>query len=94
MKNESNKSRSDKEKKTKGPQPDKGPSYHPGSTTQGGSDFGQGSSNLGAASYKQGSTRNDGANYNNEDWISDDANQTPPPLPDSKYDFSNEQGKR
>ncbi|MBS1587683.1 MAG: hypothetical protein JSS82_19275 [Bacteroidetes bacterium] len=40
--------------------------FKPGSTTQGGSDFGQGSSNLGPESYEQGSEKNEGSNYNNE----------------------------
>jgi len=41
-------------------------SFHPGSTTQGGSNFGQGSLHLGKPSYKQGSEKNAGANYANE----------------------------
>lgn len=39
---------------------------HPGSTTQGGSNFGQGSNDLGKYSDKQGSEENAGANYSNE----------------------------
>ena len=39
---------------------------HPGSTTQGGSNFGQGSSQLGKKSIHQGEVKNDGANYDNE----------------------------
>jgi len=41
-------------------------SIHPGSTTQGGSDFGQGSSQLGKKSLKQGSEKGKGSNYDNE----------------------------
>lgn len=63
------------------PKPDKGPTFHHGSTTQGGSDFGQGSSNLGVGSYQQGSTSNDGSTYEGERWVSDDANDEPPPVP-------------
>ncbi len=42
-------------------------SFHPGSTTQGGSDFGQGSHQLGKKSLKQGEEKNDGSNYDNEE---------------------------
>jgi hypothetical protein len=41
-------------------------SFHPGSTIQGGSNFGQGSNDLGKHSYRQGSEKNEGANYGNE----------------------------
>jgi len=41
-------------------------SFHEGSTTQGGSNYGQGSSDLGPESYKQGSEKNKGADYKNE----------------------------
>ena len=44
-------------------------SYHYGSTTQGGSNFGQGSMHLGKKEiykYKQGSESNKGSNYSNE----------------------------
>ena len=40
--------------------------YHHGSTTQGGSNFGQGSLQLGKQANKQGSESNKGANYNRE----------------------------
>ena len=40
--------------------------FHPGSTTQGGSNFGQGSHQLAGDTYHQGSTSNRGANYENE----------------------------
>jgi hypothetical protein len=40
--------------------------YHHGTTTQGGSNFGQGSLDLGKHSYRQGSEKNEGANYGNE----------------------------
>jgi len=39
---------------------------HPGSTTQGGSNFGQGSSQLGKKSFNQGSKSGKGSNYENE----------------------------
>lgn len=42
------------------------PAYHPGSTTQGGSNYGQGSYQLGKAANKQGSEMNRGVNYGNE----------------------------
>jgi len=42
------------------------PTYHTGSTVQGGSDFGQGSHYLAGDAYKQGQVKNDGANYGNE----------------------------
>jgi len=42
---------------------------HPGSTTQGGSNFGQGSTQLGNSSIGQGSELNKGASYEGEeDW--------------------------
>jgi hypothetical protein len=41
-------------------------SFHSGSTTQGGSNFGQGSSQLGGQAYHQGDTGNTGSNYDNE----------------------------
>lgn len=41
-------------------------SFHPGSTTQGGSNYGQGSGYLGPSSYKQGSETGKGTNYENE----------------------------
>lgn len=41
-------------------------SYHTGSTTQGGSNFGQGSHQLGGESYHQGDVANRGSNYDNE----------------------------
>jgi len=41
-------------------------SFHPGSTTQGGSNYGQGSHHLGGESYHQGDTANAGSNYSNE----------------------------
>lgn len=40
--------------------------YHHGTTTQGGSDFGQGSMQLGKQANKQGSEKNTGSNYANE----------------------------
>ncbi|HEY4286783.1 MAG TPA: hypothetical protein VGN00_06755 [Puia sp.] len=40
--------------------------FHHGSTTQGGSDFGQGSMQLGKDGNKQGSESNSGSNYGNE----------------------------
>lgn len=40
--------------------------YHHGTTTQAGSNFGQGSLDLGKHSYRQGSEKNEGANYGNE----------------------------
>jgi hypothetical protein len=40
--------------------------YHHGSTTQGGSNFGQGSMQLGKRANKQGSEGNSGSNYGNE----------------------------
>jgi hypothetical protein len=39
---------------------------HPGSTTQGGSNFGQGSSQLSKDSYKQGNKAGKGSNYEHE----------------------------
>ncbi len=39
---------------------------HPGSTTQGGSNFGQGSSQLGKKSLHQGEEKNDGSSYEGE----------------------------
>ena len=41
-------------------------SFFPGSTTQGGSNYGQGSGYLGPSSYKQGSETGKGTNYENE----------------------------
>ncbi len=41
-------------------------SFHPGSTTQGGSNYGQGSHYLAGDTYHQGRTANNGANYENE----------------------------
>ncbi|MES2704883.1 MAG: hypothetical protein V4649_19765 [Bacteroidota bacterium] len=55
-------------------EPDIRPSFYPGSTTQGGSNFGQGSSNLGNKSAKQGDSASSGANYDNERWEADDVN--------------------
>jgi len=40
--------------------------YHHGSTTQGGSNFGQGSNQLGKDGNRQGSESGKGANYGNE----------------------------
>lgn len=40
--------------------------FHHGSTTQGGSNYGQGSDDLPKQSNKQGSESNDGSNYANE----------------------------
>jgi len=40
--------------------------YHHGSTTQGGSNFGQGSAQLGKEGNRQGSESGKGANYGNE----------------------------
>ena len=40
--------------------------YHHGSTTQGGSNFGQGSLQLGRRANKQGSESGKGANYDHE----------------------------
>jgi len=40
--------------------------FHTGSTTQGGSNFGQGSMQLGKEGNKQGSESNSGSNYGNE----------------------------
>jgi hypothetical protein len=84
-KNKGNKNRNDLNKDNKrikrgGPEPDKKAVYHPGSTTQGGSDFGQGSSYLGSKSYKQGSVANEGSTYEGERWVSDDVNDEPPPV--------------
>jgi hypothetical protein len=39
---------------------------HPGSTTQGGSNFGQGSSQLGKKAIHQGEEKSDGSSYDNE----------------------------
>ena len=39
---------------------------HPGSTTQGGSNFGQGSSQLGKKALHQGEKKSDGSSYDNE----------------------------
>ncbi|HEY2349324.1 MAG TPA: hypothetical protein VGH64_09920 [Puia sp.] len=50
-------------------------SFHPGSTTQGGSDFGQGATSLGDAK-KQGSEKNDGADYGNESGWNNEALRT------------------
>ena len=41
-------------------------SYHHGSTTQGGSNYGQGSMQLGRNANKQGSEGSSGSSYNNE----------------------------
>lgn len=41
-------------------------SYHHGSTTQGGSNYGQGSMQLGRNANKQGSEGTSGSNYDNE----------------------------
>jgi hypothetical protein len=41
-------------------------SFHHGSTTQGGSNFGQGSMQLGKDANQQGSESNDGASYEDE----------------------------
>ncbi|MDP4149100.1 MAG: hypothetical protein Q8927_12735 [Bacteroidota bacterium] len=41
-------------------------SFHHGSTTQGGSDFGQGSMQMGRYGNAQGSESNEGANYDGE----------------------------
>jgi len=58
-----------KKKETK-PEPKEGKpnraSFHHGSTTQGGSDFGQGSMQMGRYGNAQGSESNDGANYDGE----------------------------
>lgn len=40
--------------------------YHHGSTTQAGSDYGQGSNDLGDHATEQGSESSDGSNYSNE----------------------------
>jgi hypothetical protein len=40
--------------------------FYPGSTTQGGSNFGQGSSQLGKDGNKQGSESSSGSDYGNE----------------------------
>ncbi len=40
---------------------------HPGSTTQGGSNFGQGSSQLGKKAIHQGEEKSDGSDYENEE---------------------------
>lgn len=40
--------------------------FHHGSTTQGGSNFGQGSMQLGRNANKQGSESNSGSDYDNE----------------------------
>lgn len=40
--------------------------FHHGSTTQAGSNYGQGSNDLGKHADKQGSESNDGSNYGNE----------------------------
>ena len=50
--------------------------FHHGSTTQGGSDFGQGSGQLGKDGGKQGSESNDGANYNGEQGWDNEALRT------------------
>jgi hypothetical protein len=39
---------------------------HPGSTTQGGSNFGQGSSQLGKDAIHQGEQKSEGSDYKNE----------------------------
>lgn len=49
---------------------------HPGSTVQGGSNFGQGSSQLGKQAIKQGEEKNDGANYANETGWNNEALRT------------------
>ena len=41
-------------------------SFHPGSTTQGGSNYGQGSSHLSGGHYHQGSEGRQGSNYESE----------------------------
>lgn len=51
-------------------------SYHPGSTTQGGSNFGQGSLQLGRYANKQGSEKNEGSNYKNEEGWNNEALRT------------------
>lgn len=63
-------------------------SFHPGNTTQGGSNHGQGSGYLGPSSYKQGSESGKGTNYETEAGRfaetgtqadgKDDAPETPP----------------
>ena len=54
-----------KQKEVKEDKPNRA-SFHHGSTTQGGSDFGQGSNDLPNRSLHQGSESNDGSDYANE----------------------------
>ena len=49
---------------------------HPGSTTQGGSNFGQGSSQLGKKAIYQGEEKTDGASYDNEQGWDNEALRT------------------
>ena len=51
-------------------------SEHPGSTIQGGSDFGQGSSQLGKKAIHQGEKKNDGSDYKNESEWNNEALRT------------------
>ncbi|NCI50639.1 hypothetical protein GWC95_11940 [Sediminibacterium roseum] len=51
-------------------------SFHPGSTTQGGSNFGQGSAGLGKQSIKQGTEAGSGSNYENEQGWNNEALRT------------------
>ena len=46
---------------------------HPGSATQGGSNFGQGSSQLGKKSIHQGEEKTEGASYENEEGWNNEA---------------------
>jgi len=62
MKNNTNKQHNDIQEGN----PKSRATYHHGSTTQGGSNFGQGSTQLGKESNRQGSESNRGANYNEE----------------------------
>jgi hypothetical protein len=59
------KKKSQKQKKIQEGKPNKA-SFHHGSTTQGGSNFGQGSLQLGRYASHQGSESNEGADYRNE----------------------------
>jgi hypothetical protein len=69
------KKKSHKQKEIKEGKPNKA-SFHPGSTVQGGSNFGQGSLDLGRYSNKQGSELNDGSNYENEKGWNNEALRT------------------
>ena len=69
------KKKSSKEKKIQEGKPNRA-SFHPGSTTQGGSNFGQGSLQLGKYANKQGSESNEGSNYGNEQGWNNEALRT------------------